>query len=148
MSRNEEHISNGAAAEGVPPIGGAAGGGASVFFVSAHIHAYFLHIPHCVHILSTCCPHFVYILSTFWKLREVYMLKKAPHDSLYKCLVSKSDYNPTNFRLLLLTAIQVRHAIPIISQLLECTFTQFSRSSHHKLVQCVHLAVCIYLYPF
>ena len=32
---------------------------------------------------STFCPHFVFIFSTFWKLREVYMLKNTPHDSLF-----------------------------------------------------------------
>ena len=32
---------------------------------------------------STFCPHFVSIFSTFWKLREVYMLKNTPHDSLF-----------------------------------------------------------------
>ena len=37
MSRNKEHGPNGAAAEGDRPIGGAAEGGASVFFVSAHL---------------------------------------------------------------------------------------------------------------
>ena len=37
MSRNKEHRPNGAAAFGGRPIGGAAEGGASVFFVSAHL---------------------------------------------------------------------------------------------------------------
>ena len=36
MSRSKEHRPNGAAAEGGRPIVGAAEGGASVFFVSAH----------------------------------------------------------------------------------------------------------------
>ena len=44
MSRNTEHRTNGAAAEGGHPIGGAAEGGASVFFVSAHLSFYIMHI--------------------------------------------------------------------------------------------------------
>ena len=44
MSRNKEHRSNGAAAEGGRPLGGAAEGGASVFFVSAHLISYIMYI--------------------------------------------------------------------------------------------------------
>ena len=44
MSRNKKHRPNVAAAEGGRPIGGAAEGGASVFFVSAHLSFYIGHI--------------------------------------------------------------------------------------------------------
>ena len=57
MSRNKEHRLNGVAAEGGRPIGGAAEGGASVFFVCAHlsfymmnIYGYSLYIPYIFHI--------------------------------------------------------------------------------------------------
>ena len=53
-------------------------------------HIYFLDMFHvfstfCPHFApcSTFCPHVVSIFSTFWKLREVYMLKNTPHDSLF-----------------------------------------------------------------
>ena len=42
------------------------------------------------HLYSTFCPHFVFIFSTFWKLREVYMLKNIPHDSLFKLWMSEN----------------------------------------------------------
>ena len=44
MSRNQEHRANGVAAFGGRPIGGAAEGGASVFFVSAHSILYIMNI--------------------------------------------------------------------------------------------------------
>ena len=44
MSRNKEHRPNGAAAEGGRPIEGAAEGGASVFFVSAHLSFYIMNV--------------------------------------------------------------------------------------------------------
>ena len=44
MSRNREHKPYGAAAGGGRPIGGAAEGGASVFFVSAHLFFYIMNI--------------------------------------------------------------------------------------------------------
>ena len=57
MSRNKELRPNGAAAEGSHPIGGTAEGGASVFFVSAHlffdivnIYGCSLYIPYIFHI--------------------------------------------------------------------------------------------------
>ena len=54
------------------------------------------YVPCIFHILSTfllifhICPHVVSILSTFWKLREVYMLKNTPHDSLLKMRKNQS----------------------------------------------------------
>ena len=63
MSRSKEHRPNGAADEGGRPIGGAAEGGASVFFVAAHvffyimnIHGYSFYIPYIFH---------VYVLNIF-----------------------------------------------------------------------------------
>ena len=57
MSRNKEHRPNGVAAEGGRPLGGTAEGGASVFFVSAHlffyimnIYGYSFYIPYIFHI--------------------------------------------------------------------------------------------------
>ena len=47
MNRNKEHRPNGAAAEGDHPSGGAAEGGASVFFVSAHLFFYVMNIYGC-----------------------------------------------------------------------------------------------------
>ena len=44
MSINNEHRPNGAAAFGGRPVGGAAEGGASVFFVSAHLSFYIMNI--------------------------------------------------------------------------------------------------------
>ena len=73
MSRNKEHRPNGAVVEGSHPIGGAAEGGASVFFVSAHlsfyimnIYGYSLYIPYIFHIyiyiyIYICPKYFPYI---------------------------------------------------------------------------------------
>ena len=44
MSRKKEHRPYGAAAKGGRPIGGAAEGSASVFFVSAHFLFYIMNI--------------------------------------------------------------------------------------------------------
>ena len=65
MSRNKEHRPNGAVAEGDRPSGGAAEGGASVFFVSAHLFCilcilidipyFFLHL-HLHSIMRTSLP--------------------------------------------------------------------------------------------
>ena len=65
MSRNKEHRPNGAAAECDRPIGDAAEGGASVFFVSAHlsfyimnIYGYSLYNPCIFHIYMCICPNY------------------------------------------------------------------------------------------
>ena len=55
----------------------------SCSFVSGPICLFcFAFCPH-VAPFSTFCPHFVSMFSTFWKLREVYMLKYTTHDSLF-----------------------------------------------------------------
>ena len=69
MSRNKEHRTKGAAAEGARPIGGTAEGGASVFFVSAqlsfyimNIYGYSLYIPYIFHICFLNIFHICFLV--------------------------------------------------------------------------------------
>ena len=58
MSRNKEHRPNGSAAQGGRPLGGTAFGGASVFFVSAHLSFSIMNI----YENSLYIPYIIYII--------------------------------------------------------------------------------------
>ena len=74
-------------------------------YIYIYIYIYFLDMFHVfsafVHILSafapcsTCCLHFDSIFFTYWKLRQVYMLKNTPHDSLFNTHIQSTDGGPS-----------------------------------------------------
>ena len=134
MSINKEHrgaafggAPNGAAAFSDRPIG-------SVFLnILYHkylwiflIHSLYIpyifpgYVPCIFHILSTCCPHFapcstfcphvVFIFSTFWKLREVYMLKNTSHDSLFKKALTLGNVSFRNPRYIIVHILEAPDA--------------------------------------
>ena len=86
MSRNKYHSPKGAAAEGGRPIGGAAEGGASVFFVSAHLFlilCIFTDIPYIflIYFIFICPKYvpsfFLYMFLNLWSQQKTSPYRKT-----------------------------------------------------------------------